>query len=325
MSIVRVQLTEEDTAPLVTEDRLIPSGDAGIDLFLRNKRPADLRHYAADRTLLIVHGGTQAAEVTFDLELDGVSWADYIAKRGWDVWMLDIRGFGRSTRPPEMDLPPEEAPPVARTAVAWRDFGAAVDFILQHRGLDRLNALGWSWGTIIAGGWASQNPGKIARLVLFGAAWGVRPIGNASVGYVTWTVEEAFDRLQAGAPEPARVGLTPPHWFQAWAEATVATDDQAHRYTPPRVRSPAGALADIAEAAQTGIPLYDPARIDAATLVIVGEWDGLTTPESARDLYKRLELAPEKRLIEIGGATHFAHLERTRFQFYSAVQAFLEG
>jgi pimeloyl-ACP methyl ester carboxylesterase len=71
----------------------------------------------------------------FDLQLDGLSWADHIAARGWDVWLLDIRGFGRSTRPPEMNLPPEDAPPLATTAEAWRDFGAAVEFVLEHRGL----------------------------------------------------------------------------------------------------------------------------------------------------------------------------------------------
>jgi alpha-beta hydrolase superfamily lysophospholipase len=28
---------------------------------------------------------------------------DYIAQHGWDVYLIDVRGYGRSTRPPEMD------------------------------------------------------------------------------------------------------------------------------------------------------------------------------------------------------------------------------
>jgi pimeloyl-ACP methyl ester carboxylesterase len=313
---------------LVTEDHLIPSGDPGIALLLRNRRPADLTAFTAERTLLFVHGGTQASEATFDLEFDGLSWMGYIAGRGWDVWFVDIRGFGGSTRPPEMSLPPEEAPPVARTAVAWRDFGAAVEHILALRGIDRLNALGWSWGTLISGGWAAQNPDKIRRLVQFGPAWAVTLPAPANVvvpGYALWTVAEAFARLQAGVPEAARGTLTPDSWYRAWEAATVATDPEAFRHDPPRVRSPAGVYTDFAEAARSGRPLYDPAAITAETLLVVGEWDGLSTPSQARELFRHLTGARAKRLVELGGATHFAHLERRRLELFETVQGFLEG
>jgi pimeloyl-ACP methyl ester carboxylesterase len=315
-----------DTA-LATEDLLIPSGDPGIELFLRNRRPAALTRFTPDRTLLFVHGGTQASEVTFDLELDGISWMSWIAQRGWDVWLVDIRGFGRSTRPPEMDLPAETVPPLVRTETAQRDFGAAVRYILERRDLSRLNALAWSWGTLISAGWAAKNRGLIGRLALFGPAWKVSPAaaGEPGPGYVTWTPGEAFERLQAGVPVEQRAVLTPPHWFKVWAEATVATDDQAHRYDPPRVRSPAGARSDIAEAAREGRTLYDAAAVTAATLVVAAEWDGLTPRAAALDLFDRLTGAPEKRYVEIGGATHFAHLERTRLQLFAAVQSFLES
>ncbi len=319
---------QQTDAGLVTEDFLIPTEDEGIKLFVRNKHPANLTRFTPDRTLLFVHGGSQASEVTFDLPLDGFSWVDYIARRGFDVWLVDIRGFGRSTKPPELSLPPEKAPPVARTEVAWRDFGTAVSYILAKRQIDRLDALGWSWGTVIAGGWASQNPGKIGRLVLFGPAWSVNPPKRAEgpiPGYSLWTVEEAAARLQQGAPADHRADLTPPAWYQAWEAATIATDSEARNYNPPRVRSPAGALTDFAEAAQTGKPLYDPAAITAATLVVVGEWDGLTTPANAQELFAHLTHASSKRFVEIGGATHFAHLERRRLELYEAVQSFLES
>ena len=41
-----------ETAKLVTESTLIPSTDAGIQLYLREKRPADLTHFRSDRILL---------------------------------------------------------------------------------------------------------------------------------------------------------------------------------------------------------------------------------------------------------------------------------
>jgi alpha-beta hydrolase superfamily lysophospholipase len=36
---------------------------------------------------------------------------DYMAERGFDVYALDLPGYGRSTRPAAMDLPPQESPP----------------------------------------------------------------------------------------------------------------------------------------------------------------------------------------------------------------------
>src|SRR4029453_17298666 len=101
-----------------TESYLIPSADPGIQLYIRNKRPADMTRFSGERTVLYVHGTTQASSTTFDLALDGVSWMDYIARRGYDVYLVDLRGYGRSSRPPEMEKPAAENPPVVRTDVA---------------------------------------------------------------------------------------------------------------------------------------------------------------------------------------------------------------
>ncbi len=91
---------------IVTESYLIPSDDPGIQLYVRNKRPSTMTTFRADRTVLYVHGATQASETTFDLALDGKSWMDHIAEQGWDVWLMNGRGFGGSTKPPEMDRLP---------------------------------------------------------------------------------------------------------------------------------------------------------------------------------------------------------------------------
>jgi hypothetical protein len=89
-----------------------------------------------------------AGEAIFDFPLEGLSWTDYIAQRGWDVYLVDVRGYGRSTRPPEMDQPAASNPPIATTDVAVRDVGSAIDFILQRRGVSKLSLVGYSWGTV---------------------------------------------------------------------------------------------------------------------------------------------------------------------------------
>jgi alpha-beta hydrolase superfamily lysophospholipase len=84
-----------DPAPkLVAEHFMIDAIDPGIKLYVRNKRPEQLKQFTSEKTLLFVHGATQPAEATFDLPLEGLSWMDYIAQRGWDVYLVDVRAMG---------------------------------------------------------------------------------------------------------------------------------------------------------------------------------------------------------------------------------------
>ena len=183
---------------------MIQSLDPGIQLYVRNKRPEGMAQFGGEKTLLYVHGTTQAASSTFDLPLDGFSWMDYIARRGYDVYLVDLRGYGRSTRPPEMEMPPAENPPIVRTDAAVRDVGAAVDHILVRRGVTQLNLIGWSWGTAIMGRYATQNSDKVNRLVLYAPPWiGKAPASSSPAplgAYQAWTMEQARSRLQTGAP-----------------------------------------------------------------------------------------------------------------------------
>jgi len=67
---------------LITEEFMVPARDPGIAIFVRNKRPADLRSFRPARTVLFVHGATYPAHTTFDFAIDGRSWMDAIAARG---------------------------------------------------------------------------------------------------------------------------------------------------------------------------------------------------------------------------------------------------
>ena len=86
---------------------MVPALDPGIDIYVRNKRPSDMTSFRPERTVLFVHGATYPAHTNFDLKLDGVSWMDYIAARGYDVYLLDVRSYGKSTRPKEMAEKPD--------------------------------------------------------------------------------------------------------------------------------------------------------------------------------------------------------------------------
>ena len=159
------------TPQVVMEEHMVPSGDPGIDLYVRNKRPAGTTSFPANKILLYVHGSTYSSETAFDLQLNGLSWMDYMAQRGYDVYLVDLRGYGRSTRPPEMSRPAADSLAIVRTATAVKDVGATVDFILKRRGVSKINLLGWSWGTSTMGWYTAQNNDKVNKLVLYAPQW----------------------------------------------------------------------------------------------------------------------------------------------------------
>src|ERR1700709_1367566 len=114
---------------------MVPSGDAGIEIYVRNKRPADMASFRPERTLLYVHGATYPSSTAFDLQLGGLSWMDYIAARGYDVYFLDLRGYGKSTRPKEMSDKPEANSPIRGGGTPREDISTVGAFILKQRNI----------------------------------------------------------------------------------------------------------------------------------------------------------------------------------------------
>jgi pimeloyl-ACP methyl ester carboxylesterase len=312
------------------EDLTVPSDTPGIELFLRNKRPAGVSRFSGERILLFVHGATYPAETSFDLRLNGLSWMDYIARHGYDVYLVDVRGYGRSTRPPEMDRPAEEAEPIVRTSVAVRDVGTAVNFILQRRNAARLNLLGWSWGTTIMGWYTAQHGDKVNKLVLYAPAWirsggaSLTDAGGKLPAYRTVSREGARARWLAGVPEARKANLIPPGWFEAWADATFATDPVGSKRTPPVLRAPNGVLADGREFWSAGRALYDPSQIRVPTFLAQAEWDADLPSDMLHAYFEKLTGAPYRRYVQIGEGTHTVMMEVNRMQLFQEVQRFLD-
>jgi pimeloyl-ACP methyl ester carboxylesterase len=317
-------------APLVTtEETMVDSPQTGLKIYVRNKHPADLSRFASERTVVFLHGATYPASTTFDLQLDGMSWMDYIARRGFDVYLFDLPGYGASTRPAAMNQPANASEPVEITADAVRDAAAVVDWVLTRRHLDKLNMIGWSWGTAIAGGFAGEQPMKVNRLVLYAPAW-VLPITPPvaeppKVGaYRTVTRAVALQRWLNGVPVDKQADLIPPGWFDTWQAATWATDPKAAMAEPPALRAPNGVVLDFQRFWSVGKPTYDPGKIEAPTLMIRAEWDQESPPAYSQGLFPMLTGAPWKEYLQLGEGTHTVMMEKNRMLLMQAVQTFLE-
>src|ERR1700744_2446260 len=73
-------------------------------LYVRERAlPEVLRGGAGDKVVLFVHGAGTPAEVSFDVPYQDYSWMGYLAAAGYDVFSVDMTGYGRSARPKPMD------------------------------------------------------------------------------------------------------------------------------------------------------------------------------------------------------------------------------
>jgi pimeloyl-ACP methyl ester carboxylesterase len=316
---------------LESKDVMIPSGDPGIELFVRNKHLAGIQKFSSDRILLFVHGATYPAETAFDLPIEGVSMMDLIAARGFDVYLVDVRGYGRSTRPPEMSQPAAANKPIVSTEIAAHDLGAAVDYILKKRGVAKIDVMGWSWGTSIAGMYTSGHNEKVDRLVLYAPQWiRTEPAAPAAANapalgaYRLVSKDSAKARWLKGVAEDKQAALIPPGVFDAWADATWATDPESTKQSPSMLRAPNGVFDDNLKYWGAGKAQYDPGKITVPTLLLHAEWDADLPSYLAQNYFAQLKNTPYKRLIELSEGTHTVMMEKNRMQFFHELMGFLD-
>jgi pimeloyl-ACP methyl ester carboxylesterase len=315
------------TQGIVFEEHRIPSDTAGIELYIRNKRPTHIAEYRPERTIVMVHGATFSSGSLYDVPFNGFSFLDYLAGAGFDVFAVDVRGYGRSTRPPEMEIDASLSRPLVDTERGVSDFATAVEFVLRHRGLHSVNLFAMSWGGTVAGAFAARNPGKVVKLALLAPQWiSDQPIpldmGGDLDSYRLVGVRESISRWLAGAPEARRDGLIPPGWFESWASATLAEDPWSLEMAPGKLRATNGPIQDIRSYWSVGRPFYDPSAIAAPVLLLHGEWDRDVPLNSAQDYFLRLRSAAYRCWIEIGEATHMMLLEKNRLQAFNSVERF---
>src|SRR5271169_326971 len=116
---------------------------------------------AKDKPIIVLaHGSATAGKESFDLQVPGkptYSLMDVLAQNGFDVFALDVRGFGRSTHP-EGHM---------TTAEASQDLNAVVDYVLKLRKVQTVNLLGWSWGTQYGGMFVMNYPDKVEKYISY--------------------------------------------------------------------------------------------------------------------------------------------------------------
>lgn len=261
---------------------------------------------AGKPVVVLAHGSATAGRESFDLQVPGhpqVSLMDTLARAGFDVFALDVRGFGRSTRPPGH----------MTTAQAAGDLNAVVDHVRRLRGVERVSVLGWSWGTQFAGLFAADHPGKIDRYVSL-----------AQMHVDSPDLIARRPRLQSFRDNPYVV-VPEAGWKPRFASRTPASanrpeivDAYAQAAARAETRTPTGPQLDLV----TLMPMVDARRIQAPTLMIHGQYDDVADPAGLWPFFAALP-NPDKRYVIVPDAGHMIMFQQGNRAFQKAVIDFL--
>ena len=311
-------------AEIVSHDYQI-AGEPGVSLFVREIRRKNVKHA---KPILLIHGARVPGIGSFDLDVPNGSLAADLAQHHLVVYLMDIRGYGRSTRPAEMSQPREASPPLVRSDVAVRDIAAVVDWIRERTKQSRVALLGWATGGNWAGYFTTLYSDQVSELILLNTLYGgsdqhaflghgsdmedphQRGRLNPAVGaYRLNTEASLFGAWDRSIPEADKSAWRDPAIAAAYAKAAMESDATSASRTPPSFRSPNGALEDSFYQA-IGRKLWDASFIRVPTLIVAGERDFWSRPVDRETQRSELVHSPKARLVVIPGATHFVHLDR---------------
>jgi pimeloyl-ACP methyl ester carboxylesterase len=330
----------EGSQALLTIDHYVPnrslvptiSGQTA-QLYVRERtKPATILRGGPrkDRVVLFVHGAGTPAEVAFDVPYADYSWMAYLAGAGFDVFAMDMTGYGRSTRPSTMNevcnLPAEQqtalglaaCDPTSQqqlTTIAsdWDDIDAVVDYILGLRDVERVSLIGWSLGGPRTGGYAAQHADKVDKIVVLAPAYnraftGQPPSPNPAAG-AAFNAQSHADfvanwQRQVGCENQYEQAASDSVWAEMLASDPVgATWGQGVRRAPNTTVWGFG---------QTTV-----GKMRTPMLMVAGIHDKQVQPARVHELYEDLG-SEQKVLLDLGCSSHNAMWERNHLILFRA-------
>ena len=274
--------------------------------------------------ILLVHGAGGGGISSFDVPVPGYSFAEDLARAGHPAYVIDVRGWGRSSRPAALEAPPQANPPAVGSDEAVRDIAAVVDWVRAHRHRP-VAVFGWATGGHWAGMFAARHPDAVSHLVMLNAlygtpgAWSMRArleesdrpgrLSDSLGAYSLRTAAGLVQNWEANIPRADKASWRDPKVADAYASTAIESDPTSSQRTPPSARVPTGPLRD-SYALASGTKLWEASDVRAATLVIRSELDFWSRPEDVAALQRELVHARRVAIESLPGATHIAFLDR---------------
>ncbi len=302
------QKPEADTNPIRGEEHYAVRDGLRIYLWEKHKAGLESTFASSNKIALLVHGGTFSGRPDFDLQIRDYSLMDFLAKNAYDVWAIDIHGYGHS------DNTDKDWSDVHSAAA---DIAAAVEYIAKLRGVSKVHLLGWSLGTQRAGVFAMQHPERVSKLILYAPHWKGTAEYRERVRKRIENGGQPLTRYRTNKEAEARsdfvegeLALHPQYEedvVAAYAKEALQTDPQSPN-----------AFVDNAN-----LPILDPLQITVPTMIIHGEYDFAAKEEDLMPFFSQLK-TPDKQYVLLPHAGHSLILEKDHRRFQHEVLSFFD-
>jgi alpha-beta hydrolase superfamily lysophospholipase len=260
--------------------------------------------------LLLVHGSSNSARSSYDLEVPGkgeYSLMNVMARAGFDVWTLDHDGYGYS----------DSSGNNSDIASSVEDLKAAVPVVLQETGQSKLHFYGTSSGAIRAGAYAQAEPERVDRLML--CAFTYKGSGAPEIGRRAQQVEfyRTHNRRKRDAAMIRSIFTRDGHasaYDPAVPEAIIAMEMKFGDEIP------SGTYLDMA----VNLPKVDPTKVLAPVLMIRGEHDGNSTNDDLLEFYRQLPNG-DRQFVILPHTAHSTGYSNNRHLLWYAMRNFLSA
>jgi pimeloyl-ACP methyl ester carboxylesterase len=318
-------------AQVLTRKDFFVRPNANAQLFVRSVEWTPSRKLP----ILMVHGGSPAGEVVFDMPVPGYSFAETLAKMGRRVYIMDVRGWGRSV------VGSSESTTGVESTEAVGDLGAVVDHVCRESRVRRVILLGHATGGHWIGMYAAQHPGKVAGLIMLNSMYGVDApwelrkafedpkvpgkFDSSGGPYRMATAEGLLASWNRNIPSDDKTQWRDPLVADAYVTLGLATDPDSTSRKPITMRIP-GAFRREHYDISKGKRFWNAADLKSPLLYIRGTRDHWSRPEDLEAMKAETAHLRLRRFVTIPDATHFVFLdklERGRTQMLDAVREFL--
>ena len=94
----QMQENPKTTKEIIGKEHYALSNGLKIFLWEKYHKDFDKTFKQSRKIVLLVHGKTWSGRPDFDLQIRDYSVMDFLARNGYDVWSIDIHGYGRSEK-----------------------------------------------------------------------------------------------------------------------------------------------------------------------------------------------------------------------------------
>ncbi|HEX16440.1 MAG TPA: alpha/beta fold hydrolase [Deltaproteobacteria bacterium] len=283
----------------IVEREFMVKTPQGIQIYVVGKRPST----GTPKGVVLLIPWVKSGSTLYNLPVKGYNLMDYLAKRGFAVYAVDHRSYGKSSKTSGL---------LVRGLTCAEDMKAVADFIEGLEGVKKVDVVALSFGTVVTVCLAGKYPEEVRRIVLMGYPCSTVNKKARKVVQKLISLAESGKEFIPSRPETAK-NL----WYRYDPKVLAKFVEIVSERTP---RIPTGPFLDLRDwDAKRLLP-----RVKAPILFIYGDHENFADLEDTRRCFYAFP-GEKKAYMLIGNASHGLVLEESHDMVYRAIYGWLSN